>query len=206
MIKVKRFFMIILIVLGTSGYSFSEEYLPEDGDVIFQTSSSIQSLAIQLATKSKYSHVGIVYIQNGRPFVFEAIEPVMFTPFADWVDRGDDGHYIVKRLLKAKEWLTSEALKSMLEVRKTFEGRHYDHYFEWSDERICCSELVWKIYKRSLGLEVGELKKMSEFDFSDPLVRVKVRERCGDSFPKNETVISPAEIFASDLLVTVYER
>jgi hypothetical protein len=206
MSKVKKIFMIILIVLGSSGYSFSEEYRPEDGDVIFQTSRSTQSLVIQLATKSKYSHVGIIYIKNGQPFVFEAIEPVMFTPLADWVDRGDDGHYVVKRLLKAKEWLTSEARESMLEVSKTFEGRHYDHYFEWSDERIYCSELIWKIYKRGLGLEVGKLKKMSEFDFSDPLVQGKVRERFGDSFPKDEIVISPAAIFASDLLVTVYER
>jgi hypothetical protein len=113
---------------------------------------------------------------------------------------------VVKRLSNAKERLTSEALERMLMIGKRFEGRHYDLYFEWSDDRIYCSELVWKIYKRALDIEVGELQTMGEFDLSDPLVRAKVRERFGESLPKNETVISPAAIFASDRLVTVYER
>jgi hypothetical protein len=199
-----KILLIILILLSSFCYGFSEAYQAQDGDIIFQTSRSSQSIAIQRATKSKYSHVGIVYIRNDQPFVFEAIDPVKLTPFKDWVTQGDGGHYVVKRLSNAKEILTPEALVRMLEVSKAFEGRHYDLYFEWSDDRIYCSELVWKIYKRGLDLEVGELQKMSEFDFSDPLVQDKVRERFGNSFPKNETVISPAAIFASDLLVTVY--
>ena len=198
--------IILLMLLSSFSYSCSEEYQAQNGDIIFQTSRSSQSVAIQRATKSRYSHVGIVYIKNGHPFVFEAIEPVKLTPLGDFVARGDGGHYVVKRLSNAKERLTSEALERMLMIGKGFEGRHYDLYFEWSDDRIYCSELVWKIYKRALDIEVGELQTMGEFDLSDPLVRAKVRERFGESLPKNETVISPAAIFASDRLVTVYER
>lgn len=202
----QKIFVILLILLSSSGYSCSEEYQPQNGDIIFQTSRSSQSVAIQRATKSKYSHMGIVYIKNGQPFVFEAIEAVKLTPFGDWVARGEGGHYVVKRLSNAKEILTSEAVERMLEVGKTFEGRHYDLYFEWSDARIYCSELVWKIYKRALGLELGELQTIREFDLSDPLVQAKVRERFADSLPKNERVVSPAAIFGSQLLVTVYKR
>ena len=36
----------------------------QTGDIIFQTSNSNQSKAIQLATHSKYSHVGILYKKN----------------------------------------------------------------------------------------------------------------------------------------------
>ncbi len=194
------------MLLSSSGFVCSEEYQAQNGDIIFQTSRSSQSVAIQRATKSKYSHMGIVYIRNGQPFVFEAIEPVKLSPFGEWVARGDGGHYVVKRLSNAKEKLTSKALERMLEVGKTFEGRHCDPYFQWSDDRIYCSELVWKIYKRALDLEIGDLQTMQEFDLSDPLVQTKVRERFGESLPTNETVISPAAIFVSELLVTVYER
>ena len=194
------------MLLSFFGYSCSKEYQAQNGDIIFQTLRSSQSVAIQRATRSKYSHTGIVFIKNGQPFVFEAIEQVRLTPFDDWVARGDGGHYVVKRLYNARERMTSNGLERMLEVRKTFEGRHYDPYFEWSDDRIYCSELVWKIYKRALDLEVGSLQTMRDFDLSDPLVQAKVRERFGKSFPNNETVISPAAIFASDLLVTVYEQ
>jgi hypothetical protein len=52
----------------------------KNGDLIFQTSLSSQSKAIQLATNSKYSHCGIVYSDNGQFYVFEAIQPVKTTP------------------------------------------------------------------------------------------------------------------------------
>ena len=35
-----------------------------------------------------------------------------------------------------------------------FKGKNYDLTFEWSDDKIYCSELIWKIYKRSTGIEI----------------------------------------------------
>jgi uncharacterized protein YcfL len=45
----------------------------KDGDIIFQTSQSAQSKAIQAATHSKYSHCGIIYKEGSNYFVFEAV-------------------------------------------------------------------------------------------------------------------------------------
>ena len=179
---------------------------PLDGDIIFHTSRSAQSVAIQKATRSKYSHMGIVYVKKGKPYVFEAVEPVKLTPLKDWIRRGVDGRYVVKRLADADKRLTDNALKRMMKEGKAFQGKHYDMHFAWSDDRIYCSELVWKIYKRALNIELGRLQKMREFDFSDPAVRVQVRERYGDRIPEDEPVISPAAIFSADGLVTVYQN
>jgi hypothetical protein len=44
----------------------------QDGDIIFQTSLSSQSLAIQRATHSKYSHMGQIVLRDGAPYVLEA--------------------------------------------------------------------------------------------------------------------------------------
>jgi hypothetical protein len=187
-------------------FGCSKEYQPQNGDIIFQTSLSSQGEAIQRATKSEFSHMGILYIEEGQVFVYEAVEPVKVTPFREWIDRGEGGHYVAKRLVDAEERLTPEVLERMLAVGKVFEGKHYDHYFEWSDDRIYCSELVWKIYKRALNLEIGKPQKLREFDLDDPIVKTKIRERFGDLIPMDETVISPAAMFASELLETVYER
>jgi hypothetical protein len=184
----------------------SDEYQPQSGDIIFQTSRSPQSLAIQRATKSKYSHVGIVYVKDGQPLVFEAVEPVKLTPLREWIEGAEGRHYVVKRLANVKEILTREALQRMSHVVRTFEGRHYDPYFEWSDDRMYCSELVWKIYKRAFNLEVGKLQRFNEFDLSDALVQEKVRERFGQALPRNEIVVSPAAVFASDLLTMVHQE
>jgi len=174
----------------------------QNGDIIFQTSRSSQSLAIQLATKSKYSHMGIVYIIKGKPYVYEAIQPVTLTALNDWIRRGKGSHYVVKRL-RHVEVLTHENLRRMRIVGERYSGKNYDSYFEWSDDRMYCSELVWKIYKEALNIELGEPQKLGSFDLTNLVVKQKLTERYGDTIPLNENVISPATIFASDQLVTV---
>jgi hypothetical protein len=87
-----------------------------------------------------------------------------------------------------------------------FAGRPYDLTFEWSDDRIYCSELVWKVYDRGLGIDIGALQTLRNFNLADPAVRAKMRERYGDNVPLSEPVISPVAMFRSSLLVTVVER
>jgi uncharacterized protein YycO len=87
-----------------------------------------------------------------------------------------------------------------------FKGKSYDIYFEWSDEKIYCSELVWKIYKEVLDVEIGELQKLKEFDLTNDIVKNKMKERYGNKIPLDEKVISPAKMFESDKLITVLER
>src|SRR5262249_21128739 len=55
------------------------------GDIVFQTSKSNQSRAIQLATRSPYSHMGLILLRDGKPFVLEAIATVRFTPLGEWI-------------------------------------------------------------------------------------------------------------------------
>ncbi len=150
--------------------------------------------------------MGIVYIRNGHPFVFEAVQVVKVTPLHEWVRRGKHGHFVVKRLINAESVLTAETIQKMQAIGEKFVGRDYDVYFEWSDDRLYCSELVWKIFKRGAGVKIGRLEKLGDFDLSAPAVQAKVRERLGKNPPLNETVISPAEMFASSKLGTVYEK
>jgi uncharacterized protein YycO len=178
----------------------------QDGDLIFQTSLSSQSQAIQLATKSKYSHCGII-LQEGNDFVvFEAIQPVKKTPLDKWIKRGKDGHFVVKRLKNASEVLTADAMNSMKEEGKRLAGKDYDLTFEWSDDKIYCSELIWKMYKRATGLEIGKLEKLSDFDLTHNVVQSKMQERYGNHIPKDEMVISPRAIFECALLETIKEH
>lgn len=175
----------------------------QNGDIIFQTSKSGQSKAIQLATGSQYSHVGILYKQGEHFFVYEAVQPVKQTPLDEWINRGLDGHYVVKRVKNAEKLLTDENLLSMKKVGERYQGKDYDWYFEWSDDRMYCSELVWKIYHEALGIEIGKRKKLREFNLTDETVQAVLKERYGDSIPLDEWVISPADMFESDQLVTV---
>jgi uncharacterized protein YycO len=175
----------------------------QNGDLIFQTSLSSQSRAIQLATGSKYSHCGIIYKEGDEYYVFEAIQPVKRTPLASWITRGKGGGYVIKRLKNAKEKLTPAVLSKMKEIGDSLAGKNYDLTFEWSDDKIYCSELIWKIYHRATGIKIGQLETLRDFDLSHPEVQKIMKQRYGNKIPLNEVVISPKAIFESDELVEV---
>jgi len=177
-----------------------------NGDIIFQVSKSSQSKAIQLATNSKYSHMGIVYQEGDKFYVYEAIQPVKLTPLNIWIQRGESEHYVVKRLINANKLLTPQTLRKMKDVGRKYLNKNYDVYFEWSDERIYCSELVWKIFKEAAGIEIGQLEQLRDFDLTNVIVQQKIKERYGDVTPLDEKVISPAAMFNSDKLITVISK
>lgn len=173
----------------------AENHEIKEGDLIFQTSLSGQSRAIQLATHSQYSHCGIIHLNGNDYFVYEAVEPVKWTALNKWIARGQNEHYVIKRLKNADQVLTPPTLTKMEQIEEAFKGKHYDLYFEWTNDKMYCSELIWKVYKEATGLEVGKLEKLKDFDLTSKPVKQKMKERYGDNIPFDETVITPVSIY-----------
>jgi hypothetical protein len=194
------------VLLGTACARGDHAPAVRDGDLIFQTSRSSQSVAIQRATASTYSHMGLIFVRDGKPYVFEAVATVRFTPLEQWIARGAGHHFVVKRLRNSDTVLDTTGINRLQTAALRFAGRPYDLTFDWSDDRIYCSELVWKAYDRGLGIEIGVLQTMRDFNLTDPVVRAKMRERYGDNVPWSQPVISPVSMFRSDLLVTIAEQ
>lgn len=177
----------------------------QDGDIIFQTSQSPQCEAVRIATNSKFSHCGIIYDINGKWFVFEAVQPVKLTPFEDWIQHGKDNKYVLKRL-KNTAVLTPAVLQQMKDYSQQFDGKEYDAYFEWTDNRIYCSELVWKIYKNVADIELSKLRELKDFNLSDPRVEKILKERYGNEIPLEEKVVAPSDLADSNLLITIIDN
>jgi uncharacterized protein YycO len=178
----------------------------QNGDLIFHTSTSGQSLAIQIASNSKYSHVGMIYQDGGKDYVLEAVQPVKLTPLTQFINRGENKHYVVKRLKNSDEFLTPEGITKMKTIGKKYLNKNYDLKFEWSDDKIYCSELVWKIYDQAFGIKIGILQQIKDFDLSDPVVKAKAKQRYGNNIPLEELIITPDRMFQSDQLVTIIEK
>jgi hypothetical protein len=204
--KLGRLVPLIGLALLVLGCKSESGYQPASGDIVFQTSRSDQSRAIQLATNSPYSHVGIVYVQEGTPRVFEAVDPVKLTPLDEWIGRGENEMFVAKRLRNATSVLTPEAVNKMRETGAVFMGKNYDKYFEWSNDRIYCSELVWKVFEGALGIELGRVEQLGDFDLSSPEVQALLKERWPAGPPEAEPVVSPVAIFESAELVEVYRQ
>lgn len=193
--------LILLIFALFTSFNSVASYNPQNGDIIFQSSQSRQSQAVEQVTNSPYSHMGIIFIKNGQPYVFEAINKVVYTPLNNWIARGKQQNYVIKRLKDHN--LSNNEIDKLKQVASTFEGKPYDIWFGWDDHYIYCSELVWKIYDKALKLRIGRLQTIKEFNLSSPLVKKILKERYGNKIPYQETVISPASMFNSPLLITV---
>lgn len=217
--------IIVVLILALSGYYVYNRYLApkfrlsewesrtkeltskdvfKEGDIIFQASSSRQTRAIQLATHSQWSHVGIILRRNNGLFVYEAVQPVKYTPLAVWLSKSLDGIFAVKRLINSDNILHEKNIQKIKNTAEKELGKNYDIHFGWSDEKLYCSEYVWKIYDRAMNIKIGDLQKLRDFDLTDPEVKKVMEERYGSSPPLEEDVISPVSIFNSDKLKQIY--
>ncbi|UGS42724.1 YiiX family permuted papain-like enzyme [Pseudocitrobacter corydidari] len=195
----KPCFLALGLALAYPAYAWE----PQTGDIIFQISQSSQSKAIQLATHSDYSHTGMIVIREKKPYVFEAVGPVIYTPLQKWIRHGKDGKYIVRRV---DGGLSAQQKQKLAQTAKRYLGKPYDLAFSWSDDRQYCSEVVWKVYDKALGMKLGKLQKLKDFDLSNPTVQAKLKERYGKNVPLNETVISPQAVFDAPGLETVDKK
>lgn len=188
----------VIIVVSYFFFNFNQNNNYKEGDIIFQTTNGPTGKAIQLATHSKFNHCGVLFLENNKWVVYEAVQPVRKTSLEDFNARGKG---TVKRL--GNKSLSKEDVNALKTLFKTYEHKDYDEAFNWSDERIYCSELVYKLYNNGLQIELCKPRKLSDFDLNNPLVKEKLNEKYGDKIPLNEPMVSPEDIYKSALLVNV---
>jgi hypothetical protein len=167
------------------------------GDLVFGDSRSAQSNAIQLATGSPWSHVGIVEVAPDGVFVVEAIGRVSRTPWPAFRRRAG-GRVLVLRPREVGE----PARERAVAAAKALLGRPYDARFGWGDDRIYCSELVVKAYERGAGVSLGKRQRLGDLRIG-PLLPL-IRARWG-RVPKDLVLVTPASLAEDRRLARVYD-
>ena len=177
-----------------------------EGDILFQHTGGEQGRAVELATGSPWTHVGILFKRDGQWMVYEAVGPVLHTPLQEWTAHGDNGHWTAKRWKQAGTQLDAAALARLKKAGERFKGLPYDLQFGWSDDRIYCSELVWKMYKEGLGVELCAPKPMRENNLGSETVQRVMKERYGTAPPLDELMMAPGALFDCPELKTVLTK
>lgn len=213
MSTISRFFILVFLMaalLSSPGNPTALASRPtffqyiKEGDLIFQETQSRQARALKLATRSRYTHVGIIIKHKGQWQILEAVQPVQITYMQAFLKRGVQRHFVVKRLKNRAAMLSDQKLSELKAYGKKFLGKNYDIYFGWDNSRIYCTELVWKMYKKVLGIELGQLQTLRDFDLSHPVVKKIMQERYGHQIPLDEPVIAVSTMFKSAKLETIY--
>jgi hypothetical protein len=176
----------------------------QDGDLIFQESTSQQSEMVRALTDSRWTHMGVVFNEPSGLFVFEAASPVRKTPLQKWIAHGRHRHYVVKRLRDADVRLSAATVAKMRKLGATWLGRSYDLRFRWDDQTLYCSELAYKLFDLGAGVRLGKLERAADMNLDDERVQQALRKRFANAkFDPTETVVTPDSIFNDDQLVEV---
>ena len=194
---------IVLIVIALPFMQIAKETLTaetgpvsevREGDVIFQTSKSQQSPLIQIGTRSKITHCGIIVMRGGKPYVLETLKTLVLTPLDKFIARGEDGKYWIKR--SKKENIKIKYAKYL--------GKPYDLSFKFDNGKFYCSELVYDIYQKQLGIQLADPRQVKDYLilFTDrhPKLRRAMKRR---GISKEQYAIAPVDIFNSEYLESV---
>lgn len=193
----------------SSSQSASLKNIPwniKNGDIIFLQSRTDQSYALEEATKSIWTHTGIILLHNQRWVVAEASSTVRYTPLEQFISKGKFKRYVVKRPKVPFFNSDSDANKKLVKRVANFIGKPYDIYFRWGNDSIYCSELVWKVYE-PFGV-LSKPQKMKDLELTGPHVQNLILKRYkhnGIELNLEELIVSPVSIFNSNKIYLVYD-
>lgn len=199
--KIKRVLILLVVIWGCAvcSPSIPEGYNVHEGDFVFQSLPHSDLVdAIEGITQSPYSHCGIVEKKNGDWYVIEALGSVHETEISQWIQRGRDGHFVAYRLNKVLEVKT----ETILDAAREYFGRPYDIHYEFDDEKIYCSELIFKAVKKATGIELGKVQTIAELNWKPyEVVALAIEGR----MPLERRLITPKAITEAKELIKIYD-
>lgn len=184
-----------------------------DGDLIFQKTTGRQSSAVLAATGSRFTHMGIVRMRDGRPVVVEAIGPVQETSIGEWIARGEDSRFAVYRVRD----LDPDGAAKMLGEAERYYGRPYDILFRPEDDAIYCSELP-RLAFSAIGIELGRAQPLRDLNIGHTAVTALIERRwqqhpacqgaasmteCVEKI-QDQPIVTPASIAADNDVELIY--
>jgi hypothetical protein len=187
------------IWMGYVGYL---RYVPQEGDVIFQSLPHGPVVwAIEGVTGSPYSHCGIVARRDNQWVVYEAYRRVSATPLKTFLLRGRSGGFAVYRLNDDNRSHIPATLTSC----QTYLGRPYDIRYRLDDEKIYCSELIYKAFRDATGGELlGDLSRFGDMRWQP--YEILIRQIEGGDVPVDREMITPVGLARAQQLIPVFSH
>ena len=135
-------------------------------DILFLDIDQYLFRKVAEASQSWTSHVGVAIREDNQWMIYESVDPVSKkTPLCDFLSRTRKDHVAIRRM---KEEPSAEQLKELTAFLKDNMGKKYHFGFDYNSEKLFCSKLVYKAYKKVFNLELGSLKTFKQMLAENP--------------------------------------
>lgn len=202
---------LIFSIMQHNSLAFAKADCPlQNGDLIFIKGNSQQAQFLKMVTGSDWSHVGMVFFHKDKWQIIEGVQPVKWSDLSSFVSRSTNHEFSIKRLKEEYQPLDANKLKN---YAQKFLGKDYDLLFKFDDQRIYCSELVWKSYDRTNHIQIGALKKIGDYNLDQPGIWEEIERRhrlLNEEFSRevylDTLAITPVDMYTSDLLEEIFTQ
>jgi hypothetical protein len=176
-------------------------YEPREGDILFQSLPRNPLIdAIEGATASSFSHCGILHWSGSRWVVIEAIGPVRETPLAAWIAQARNQQFTAFRL--KPRYRTK--IPAFVQAAQSYRGLPYDIHYDFDDNAIYCSELIFKAFRRAAKEDLGKIQKLGELQWQPHVEVIKQIE--GGNLPLERKMITPRSLSEAQQLERIYSN
>jgi uncharacterized protein YycO len=169
-----------------------------DGDVVFQKIPGETGDRIAAITASPVTHCGIVIVENDEVKIIDAADVVKSSPVKEWISNGVEKKFALAR----NESIPADKADNIIKEAEKMKGKPYDFQYEWDEEKVYCSELVYKSYERGAGIKLCGFKKLGELEYRGHEEFIKTL--MDGQLPLDRQMITPADIYTSGELKMVY--
>jgi len=199
---IAAFALLSTVLVAKDALAVDYSYSPQEGDIVFQRLGGAELLEmIAGITQSDYTHCGIVARgANGKWKVIEAIGPVREVGLDQWISAGDRGGFAVYQLKEEHR----EAIPAVIAAARKEIGKPYDIRYRFDDEKIYCSELVFKAYRTATGEKLGNVKILEELNWEPFKDFIKELEQ--GPVPLKREIITPLDLALADQLEYKYHH
>lgn len=174
-------------------------YVPQPGDFVFQSLPHDPLVdAIEGSSGSPFSHCGIVKKRGEQWVVIEAIGPVKETTLSWWIAQGRGSAYVAFRLRDP----LAKKIPAIIAAAEKYAGRPYDIHYDMDDEKIYCSELLYKAVRDATGTKLGKIRKLGELKWQ-PYEKV-IRHIENGGLPLDREMITPRDFSEAPELREVF--
>lgn len=183
-------FLGVVVLLKGPGLYARWTYAPKNGDIIFQSlKPSPLVIAIEGVTESSFSHCGIVFSEGNEFYVCEAFGSVEVTPLKEFLKRGREEGFAVYRLQKQHQ----KHIPSIINAAKSFLGHPYDVRYRMDDEKIYCSELIYKAWLTASPKQpIGRMRKLGDMNWQPYEETIRYFEQ--GPVPLDREMITPVDL------------
>lgn len=162
----RRLFLATGLWAGVAGRLWGGEPTParpgpipvRTGDLLFQHVPTHLSSFVADLGEWPVSNVGLVFVREGRAFVFDTLVKVRLMPLADWLRQGVRSEYVLARdpLLKPTD------AEEIVRTAVTWLDRPHDLHLAQDDQALTGAELAYKAFLRGAQLQLARPTRLAD--------------------------------------------